>query len=42
MTYDGVDMESKDEIQVVFSKNNKPIPIDKLSTGEKQIVFRGN
>lgn len=41
MTYDGVDMESKDEIQVVFSKNNKPIPIDKLSTGEKQIVFRG-
>lgn len=41
ITYDGVDMESKDEIQVVFAKNNKPIPIDKLSTGEKQIVFRG-
>lgn len=41
LTYDGVDMESKEEIKVVFSKNNRPIPIDKLSTGEKQIVFRG-
>lgn len=26
---------------ILFKKNNKDIPIDELSTGEKQIVFRG-
>jgi len=29
------------EKSIRFLKNNKLIPIDKLSTGEKQIVFRG-
>jgi hypothetical protein len=29
------------EKSIVFTKNGKPVPIDKLSTGEKQIVFRG-
>ncbi|MCI1735273.1 MAG: ATP-binding protein [Bacilli bacterium] len=29
------------EIEIVFTKNGKEIPIDNLSTGEKQIVFRG-
>ena len=37
----GVDEESADEKKVEFSKNNKSIKIDNLSTGEKQIVFRG-
>lgn len=41
LTYDGIDIESKEEIKVVFTKNSKLIPIDRLSTGEKQIVFRG-
>jgi len=31
----------EDEKTILFKKNNKYIPIDKLSTGEKQIVFRG-
>lgn len=30
-----------DELKIVFEKNEKPIQIDNLSTGEKQIVFRG-
>ena len=30
-----------DEKVILFKKNNKDIPIDGLSTGEKQIVFRG-
>lgn len=29
------------EKRIVFKKHNKEIPIDSLSTGEKQIVFRG-
>lgn len=29
------------EKSILFSKNGKSIPIDKLSTGEKQVVFRG-
>ncbi len=38
--YDKVaDMNS--EKTILFKKNNKSIHIDKLSTGEKQIVFRG-
>lgn len=30
-----------DEKVILFKKNDKDIPIDELSTGEKQIVFRG-
>ncbi len=30
-----------DEKTILFSKNNRLISVDKLSTGEKQIVFRG-
>ncbi|EUM11632.1 AAA family ATPase [Enterobacter ludwigii] len=30
-----------DEKTILFKKNNKLIPVDKLSTGEKQVVFRG-
>jgi predicted ATP-binding protein involved in virulence len=29
------------EKSILFEKNSKEIPVDKLSTGEKQIVFRG-
>lgn len=36
-----VDRSLKGEIQILFSKNGKDIAIDSLSTGEKQIVFRG-
>ena len=32
---------SNSEKEILFKKNNKSISIDKLSTGEKQIVFRG-
>lgn len=39
--FDGVDEEAADEKKVTFSKNGKHIVIDDLSTGEKQIVFRG-
>lgn len=34
-------IDENDEKTIRFSKNNESIPIDKLSTGEKQIVFRG-
>lgn len=37
----GVDEEARDEKRVVFAKNGNDISIDNLSTGEKQIVFRG-
>lgn len=30
-----------DEKTITFTKNGSSIPVDKLSTGEKQIVFRG-
>jgi hypothetical protein len=33
--------DKNSEKEIIFKKNNKDIPIDKLSTGEKQIVFRG-
>lgn len=33
--------DKTDEKTIIFTKNGKSIPIDKLSTGEKQIVFRG-
>lgn len=39
--FDGVDEEGTDEKKVTFSKNERNIAIDDLSTGEKQIVFRG-
>lgn len=36
-----IDYENKNKIEILFSKNEASIPIDRLSTGEKQIVFRG-
>lgn len=36
-----VDENSQEEKMVVFKKHNHDISIDALSTGEKQIVFRG-
>lgn len=41
MVFDGIDIEASDEIKIVFLKNGKSIAIDQLSTGEKQVVFRG-
>ena len=41
MTFKYVDNQAKQDKQVYFEKYNKSIPIDQLSTGEKQIVFRG-
>ena len=38
--YIGV-IDNKDYKSILFKKNDKDIPIDNLSTGEKQIVFRG-
>lgn len=38
--YEGV-VDSQNEKKLLFNKNGKTIPIDNLSTGEKQIVFRG-
>lgn len=35
-------VDSINEKQILFNKNRKSIPIDSLSTGEKQIVFRGS
>ncbi|MCD8303911.1 MAG: ATP-binding protein [Prevotellaceae bacterium] len=32
---------NRDEFTIIFEKNHSDIPIDNLSTGEKQIVFRG-
>ena len=34
-------VDSNNEKAILFNKNGKEISIDKLSTGEKQIVFRG-
>lgn len=34
-------IDDNDEKVILFNKSGKIIPIDKLSTGEKQIVFRG-
>ena len=43
MTFVGVDNESKDEKRILFNKTGVTVPIsvDDLSTGEKQVVFRG-
>jgi len=38
--YERVTNVSQEKL-ILFKKNGKSIPIDKLSTGEKQIVFRG-
>lgn len=40
LAYDNVRDEAGEK-SITFIKNGKSIPIDKLSTGEKQIVFRG-
>lgn len=39
--FTGVDEEAQDEKKVSFTKNGHSIAIDELSTGEKQVVFRG-
>ena len=39
--FDGVNEDSVSEKSIEFSKNNNSIKIDDLSTGEKQVVFRG-
>lgn len=36
-----IDNTSLEEKKIIFEKYGKEIPIDSLSTGEKQIVFRG-
>lgn len=36
-----VDDTNPEEIKILFEKHGREIPIDRLSTGEKQIVFRG-
>lgn len=41
MQFKKVDYSVKGEVQILFEKNGKDIKIDSLSTGEKQIVFRG-
>ena len=40
LSFDGVYTKNGEKC-IVFSKNGNEIPIDSLSTGEKQIVFRG-
>lgn len=42
ISFYGVDEFNSEEKKIVFKKNNKDIFIDALSTGEKQIVFRGS
>lgn len=39
--FNGVDNTNREEIKIFFEKHGKKISIDSLSTGEKQIVFRG-
>lgn len=39
--FNKVDNSSKEEKKILFTKNEKDIVVDTLSTGEKQIVFRG-
>ncbi len=36
-----VDNTNHKEIKILFEKHGREIPVDSLSTGEKQIVFRG-
>lgn len=39
--YKGINNNDPNEKKVLFEKHGKSIPVDLLSTGEKQIVFRG-
>ena len=39
--FKGLDDSKKSEINCLFEKNSKTFTIDNLSSGEKQIVFRG-
>ena len=41
MRFKKVDHSQQNEKKIIFTKNNEDISIDALSTGEKQIVFRG-
>lgn len=41
LSFEKVDNESIEEKRILFDKYNHKISIDSLSTGEKQIVFRG-
>lgn len=40
ISYDRIEDVNNEKV-ILFKKNNKDVPIDGLSTGEKQIVFRG-
>ena len=42
INFDKVDTTSTNEIRILFEKYGKSITIDELSTGEKQIIFRGS
>lgn len=42
LKFSGVNETAIDEKKVEFVKNNQSIEIDDLSTGEKQVVFRGS
>lgn len=39
--FKGVDNTNHEEIKILFEKHGRDIPVDSLSTGEKQVVFRG-
>lgn len=39
--YNGIDNSDPNEIQILFEKHGRTIKVDDLSTGEKQIVYRG-
>ena len=39
--YKGIDNNSAQEKKIIFEKHDRQISVDQLSTGEKQIVFRG-
>lgn len=41
LTFEGVDNNDPNEKRVVFRKHGVDVSIDDLSTGEKQVVFRG-
>lgn len=41
ISFTEVDEESAEEKRILFAKHGRKITIDQLSTGEKQIVFRG-
>lgn len=41
LQFNKIDLHDTQEKKIVFNKNGKLIDIDSLSTGEKQVVFRG-